>query len=289
MPIPIPQAAQESAGIAGAKAEQVRRLPAYLFSAALAGAYVGVAVVVLISISAPLAAAGNPATKLVQAAVFGLALVLVVFAGSELFTGNAMFMLQGLRSGTVGVVDLAAVWAASLFGNLVGSVALAAVVNAGGTLNAGAAGGRPGPGQALVNSLVATKDALTGGQLFWRSVLCNMLVCLALWMAGRATSDTAKLVVVWWPLLAFIGAGFEHSVANMTIFSLGIFGGTAEWGELWRNLAYTVPGNIAGGGLVIGLGYAWLGRPEPAAVEVDLAARPVLVDEPVRTAEPASA
>ncbi|MGH8973408.1 MAG: formate/nitrite transporter family protein [Acidimicrobiia bacterium] len=279
MPIPIPQALEESAGVARAKANQVRRLPPYLFSSMLAGAYVGAGVVLIVSLAGPFAAAGSPATKLVLGATFGLALTLVVFAGAELFTGNVMFMLQGLRSGTVTLGDLTAVWSASLVGNLLGSLSFAALVNAGGTLVAGGAPGKVGPGQTLVDTLITTKNAATGPQLFWRSVLCNMLVCLALWMAARATSDGAKLAVLWWALLAFIGSGFEHSVANMTLFGVGIFHGSAAWGDLWRNLAVTVPGNIVGGGLIVGLGYAWLGRPAPAAVtpapvdvDVDLAA-----------------
>lgn len=126
--------------------------------------------------------------------------------------------------------------------------------------------------------LATTKDAVAGPQLFWRAVLCNALVCLALWMAARTKSDAAKLVVLWWALLAFIASGFEHSIANATLFSLAAFDGSIEWTGLWRNLAWTVPGNIVGGGVVVGLGYAWLGgrrvRVEraaelPAAVAVD--------------------
>lgn len=279
MPIPIPQALEESAGVARNKAKQARRLPPYLFSSMLAGAYVGVAVVLLVSVAGPLAASGSPATKLVQGAVFGVALTLVVFAGSELFTGNAMFMLQGLAARTVTAADLALVWGASLAGNVVGSLAFAGLVNAGGTLSGG-------PGQGLVDTIVAAKNSATGPQLFWRSVLCNMLVCLALWMAGRATSDGAKLAVLWWALLAFIGSGFEHSIANATIFGLGILGGDAAWGDLWRNLAFTVPGNVVGGGLLVGLGYAWLGRPAPARTPIPEA--PAEVDLGV-TPEPARA
>src|SRR5205823_11068356 len=174
---------------------------------ALAGAYVGVAVVLLLSVAGPLAAASSPATKLVSGAVFGVALTLVVFAGSELFTGNVMFMLQGLASRTITGVDLAAVWIASLVGNFAGSFAFAALVHGAGTLGAGAAPGKPAPGLAMVASLVKTKDLASDGQLFWRSVLCNMLVCLALWMAARTKSDAAKLVVLWWALLAFIASG----------------------------------------------------------------------------------
>ena len=113
----------------------------------------------------------------------------------------------------------------------------------------------------MIASIVKAKNASDGAQLFWRSVLCNLLVCLGLWMAQRTRSDAAKLVVLWWALLAFIGSGFEHSVANMTIFGLGVFEGVADWADLVRNLAWTVPGNIVGGGMLVGLAYAWLGRP----------------------------
>ena len=86
-------------------------------------------------------------------------------------------------------------------------------------------------------------------------------------MAARAATDSAKLICLFWALLAFVASGFEHSVANMTIFSLGIFGhlagGTAS--EMARNLLYTVPGNILGGGVMVGVAYAWIGRDATAA------------------------
>lgn len=257
MPLSVPEALDDAAAAAVTKAAAARDLPRYLFSSALAGAYVGIAVVLLVSVSAPLAAVESPSTRLVQGAVFGVALVLVVFAGAELFTGNAMIMLQGLRARSVTRGQLAAVWGASITGNLIGSVALAGAVHGGGTL--------AGAGADLVAAVVSAKDAATGPQLFWRAVLCNALVCLALWMAARAKSDGAKLAVLWWGLLAFIGSGFEHSVANMTMFTLGIFEGSATVGELARNLLWTVPGNIVGGGLVVGLGYSWLGRSSTTA------------------------
>ena len=79
-------------------------------------------------------------------------------------------------------------------------------------------------------------------------------------MAGRASSDGAKLAVLWWGLLAFVGSGFEHSVANMTVFSLAVFNHQAQWSDLARNLLYTVPGNVVGGAVLVGLVYSWLGR-----------------------------
>jgi nitrite transporter NirC len=262
MPVPIPTAVDDAAAGAAAKADAVRRPARYLTSALLAGAFVGIAVVLLISVSAPLAATDNAATRLVQGAVFGLALTLVVFAGAELFTGNAMVMLQGLKARSVTAWQVAAVWGLSLVGNLVGSVLLAAVVHGGGTLT--------GPGSDLVATIVDGKAALSGPQLFWRAVLCNMLVCLGLWMASRVKSDAAKAIVVWWALLAFIGSGFEHSIANMTTFSLGIFEGSATVGELGRNLLWTVPGNVVGGGILVGLVYAWLGHTKASSSTDDV-------------------
>jgi nitrite transporter NirC len=244
----------ENGELAETKATQVRRLSKFLLSSAFAGAFVGVAVVLLIAVSAPLVADGSPAAKLVQGAVFGIALTLVVFAGAELFTGNVMVMLQGLSRRTVGVGALLAVWVASLVGNVVGSIVFAAMVHGSGTFSTGA------PAK-LVASMVEAKRMVPGPQLFWRAVLCNLLVCLALWMAARTRSDAAKLVVLWWALFAFIAAGYEHSIANATTFALGVFEGSASWSDLAFNLAWTVPGNIVGGGLLVGVAYAWLGRP----------------------------
>jgi nitrite transporter NirC len=258
VPISIPDALSDAGAQAATKAAAVRRLPRYLLSAGFAGAYVGVAVVLLVSVAGPLAAAGSPFAKLVAGAVFGLALVLVVFAGAELFTGNAMVLIQGALARTVRGRDLAAVWVASLFGNLVGSVALAGLIHGGGSLTGDPAG--------MIASLVDTKNAASGPQLLWRSVLCNLLVCLALWMAARTRSDGTKIVVLWWALFAFIAAGFEHSVANMTIYSLDIFAGGAHWADLARNLAWTVPGNVIGGGVLVGAAYSWLGQPKAEPV-----------------------
>lgn len=281
MPIPYSEAIDDVCVQAVDKAETVRSPLRYAALAALAGAYVGIAVVLLASVAGPLAAATSPATKLVQGAVFGIALTLVVFAGAELFTGNNMVMLIGwLRGGVSGGAALL-VNLASLVGNLVGSVALAAVVHWSGVLDTAPPGKKPA-GEAMITALVTNKMHATDGQLFWRALLCNALVCLGLWMATRTRSDGAKLAVLFWALLAFVGSGFEHSVANMTIFSLAIFNNAAGWSDLGHNLLLTVPGNIVGGALVVGLPYAFAARPErtgPATVKPN----------PAGVREPASA
>jgi nitrite transporter len=279
MPVPYSEAVADVCAHAAEKAETVRSPFRYGALAALAGAYVGVAVVLLASVAGPLAAAGSPATKLVQGAVFGIALTLVVFAGAELFTGNNMVMLIAwLRGGISGGAALL-VNVASLIGNFVGSVAFAAAVHWSGVLDTAPAGKKPA-GEAMITTLVTNKMHATDGQLFWRALLCNALVCLGLWMATRTRSDGAKLAVLFWALLAFIASGFEHSVANMTIFSLAIFNNAAGWSDLGHNLLLTVPGNIVGGALVVGLPYAFAARSTP----VPAASRPT----PVVAREPAA-
>jgi nitrite transporter NirC len=266
LPIPVPEALVAQEDIAVERAQLARTaLGRYLTASGLAGAYVGVAVVLLLLVSAPLVAEANPFTRLVQGSVFGLALVLVVFAGAELFTGNTMVMLQGLLRRRIAFVDVVLVWAASLAGNLLGGLGLAALVDATGLVTVGARPGALTSAQAALGSLALGSSSLTGGQLFLRAVLCNALACLALWMAARAATDTAKVVVLWWAVLAFVALGFEYSVANMTSLSLAAMSGVGDWGDLGRNLVFTVPGNIVGGGLVVGATYGWLGRPLPEA------------------------
>ncbi len=280
MPIPFTEAIDDAGAQAREKANSLRTPVRYLVLAALAGVYVGVAVVLLASVAGPLAASTSAATKLVQGTVFGIALTLVVFAGAELFTGNNMTMLIGwLRGGVSGPAALL-VNVASLVGNFVGSVAFAAAVHWSGVLDSAAPGKKPAA-EAMITTLVTNKMHATDSQLVWRAVLCNMLVCLGLWMATRTRSDGAKLAVLFWVLLAFIASGFEHSVANMTIFSLAVFNHTAQWSDLGHNLLLTVPGNIVGGALIVGLPYAFSAsaRREPAPVPAPVSA-PVIEPMP---------
>ncbi|HVX42433.1 MAG TPA: formate/nitrite transporter family protein, partial [Mycobacteriales bacterium] len=196
---------------AAAKAADVRRPERYLLSAMLAGAYVGVGVVLLIAVSGPLSAALSPWTKLVQGLVFGVALTLVIFAGSELSTGNMMTMVQGLSRRRVGAIVVAGVIVFSFAGNFVGSVLFAWIIHMTGIIGAGATPGHAAAGSTLLATIVKGKVAESGTQLFFRGVMCNFLVCLAVWMAARTQSDGAKLGLIFWCLLAFIASGFEHS------------------------------------------------------------------------------
>ncbi|WP_328673128.1 formate/nitrite transporter family protein [Streptomyces sp. NBC_00328] len=244
----IPATIDESADLAVKKSRLVRSPARYLVSAMLAGIYIGVGEILLLSVAGPLEAGHSGVVRLVEGAVFPVALLLVLFAGADLFTSQCMTMTFGVLSRRTTWADLARVWVMSLLGNLVGAVVFALFIGMAGTL-------KSGPSASLLGSLLAAKEAASGGELFARAVLCNMLVCLAVWMFTRASGDGAKATMVWWPVFAFVASGFEHSIANMSLFSLGIVNGQAEVADLARNLAFTVPGNIVGGAVLVAAAY----------------------------------
>jgi nitrite transporter NirC len=247
----------------------VTSLARYLVLAMLAGAYVGLGIVLIFAIGAPLAAAGSPFLKVVMGASFGVALTLVMFAGSELFTGNALILATGLFDGSTSLKQLSSVWGWSYLGNLIGSVALAWLV-----ASSGALAGEPQ--RAFVESIAATKMGLEFWPALARGILANWLVCLAIWCSLRTTSDVAKLGLIFWCLFAFIGAGFEHSVANMTLLALALFqqhGESITWLGYLANLVPVTIGNAIGGALFVGglywfsaRGLSFMPRPSVAPV-----------------------
>jgi len=247
----VAASARAKAGLLGHSPRQ------YLVLSALAGAYVGLGIVLIFAIGAPLAASGSGAVKAVMGVSFGVALTLVIFAGSELFTGNHLIMTVGAFSRTVSPSALAKVWAVSFAGNLLGSMLLALATAWSGVLG-------KSPTREFVLAAVAAKMTAPALELFFRGVLCNALVCLAVWMGMRAKDEVARLVLIFWCLFAFIGSGFEHSVANMTLLTLGLLlphdPALVSWMGFARNLAVVTAGNIVGGALLIGLPYWYIAQ-----------------------------
>ncbi|MFL5307689.1 MAG: formate/nitrite transporter family protein [Polyangia bacterium] len=253
------------------KANLLARSPLqYLVLSALAGAYVGFGIILILSLGAPLAAVGSAAVKVVMGASFGVALALVIFAGSELFTGNNMVMTIGSLAGEVSWRKTLGVWAASWVGNLAGSLLLALVA-----VKTGLVG--KAPFKDFLASAALAKMNAPFGELFYRGLLCNVLVCLAVWTALRTRDDMAKLAMIFWCLFAFIGAGFEHSVANMTLLGMSLLaphGAGLTWGGFIHNLVPVTLGNIVGGAVVIGASYYFIALGEQRADARQSAAAP---------------
>lgn len=217
-----------------------------LILAVMAGAFIALGGAVATIASAGLSGAQ---AALVKGAVFPLGLMLVVVCGAELFTGNCLFALpllnRDIKLGRA-LKNLGIVYS----GNLVGSVLIATLVVFGHAMGDGAAA-------ACVATAVA-KCSLGFGDVFLRGILCNMLVCLAVWSSVAAKNVGGKLLAVYMPVFAFVVCGFEHSVANMYYLSAGLMAqaelGLAVTATLGDGLLYcllpSTLGNIVGGALI---------------------------------------
>jgi len=218
----------------------------YFIYSMLAGLFVGFCMILIMVIAGLLG--GWAMLKMVQGASFAAALSLIVYAGSELFTGNVFTMTTGymMRKVTVavGVGLVVFCW----LGNFAGSIVVAALYQGTGLLS--------GATLEAVNAAVWSKTDGTFIELFFRGIGCNVLVCLAVWACYRMTSEAGKLIMIFWCIYLFVVMGFEHSIANMTLFSLEVFGGTSSEvvARMAKNLAASTLGNAVGG---MALAYAY--------------------------------
>jgi len=222
---------------------------AFFVQSMMAGGYIGIGIILMFSVAALL----DPSIQtLVMGLSFGVALTLVVFAGAELFTGYTMYFTTSMLRGKASVTDTLSIWVIVWWGNLVGAVLLAAIYFVGhGTILSG-------PSSELLIKVASYKVNSGALELVARGALCNWLVCLAIWMAARVQSDSAKAIVIFWALFAFISSGYEHSVANMTLLSLAFIADHPESISLYgmaTNLFWVTIGNIIGGALFMSVGY----------------------------------
>jgi nitrite transporter len=229
----------------------------FMISSAMAGIYVGFAILLIFSLGSFLDPAIRP---LVMGASFGLALILVVFAGAELFTGLTMSMTLAVLERRVSLKSLLSVWGASWIGNLIGALLLAAlfVLGGGGVITAA--------GSEFIYKAAAAKMNMDILPLLCRAILCNWLVCLAIWMATRITSDAGRMIAIAWCLFAFITSGYEHSVANMTIFAVALLSAHPEnvtWGGMAWNLFWVTIGNTFAGAVFMAGAY-WRAAASPS-------------------------
>lgn len=196
--------------------------------------------------------------RLFSAMIFPAGLVMVVLAGSELFTGNCLIIVSVLAKkvrALAMVKNLVVVY----LGNFVGAMLVNVIVVYGHT--ADLFGGQLA--QVMVNT-AAAKCSLSFQDGFLRGILCNVLVCIAVWVAAAATSAHGKVISLFLPIAVFVLCGFEHCVANMFYIPAGILAaaeyGIAAEGLNWFHFAVTnmIPvtlGNIVGGAFLVGAGY----------------------------------
>ncbi|HHX60919.1 MAG TPA: formate/nitrite transporter family protein [Epulopiscium sp.] len=245
---------EEFNNVIGSAKSKVRLLKTnplgYIISSMLAGIYVGLGIILIFTIGGLLSSAGSPATKIIMGISFGVALSLVVFAGSELFTGNNFVMGAGSLSRQVSWTDTMKVWAMCFVGNLVGSILIGYMFYLTGLAS--------GPVGEFIGATSAAKMNIPFMPLLFRAIFCNILVCLGVWSTFRCKEETAKLIMIFWCLFTFITAGFEHSIANMTLLTIGLLapnGADVSVIGYIYNIGVVTLGNMIGGVLFMAVPY----------------------------------
>ncbi|MEG1003426.1 formate/nitrite transporter family protein [Clostridium sp.] len=221
----------------------------YLLSAMLAGLFVGFGIMLAFTVGGTLNEASSPYTKIIIGLSFSVALALVIFAGAELFTSSSFVMASGVLGGEVSLKDLIKVWFFCYFGNFMG-----AILGVGLYYSSGLWKGTSG--EYMAYSAMKKIDA-SYSELFIRGILCNILVCLAVWCTIRMKEETGKILVMTLCIYVFVTTGFEHSIANMTLLTIGYvvpYGAVTLSGILY-NLFFVTLGNIVGGVLFVAVPY----------------------------------
>ncbi|QQR69451.1 MAG: formate/nitrite transporter family protein [Alphaproteobacteria bacterium] len=191
-------------------------------------------------------------SRLLGGLAFSLGLVLVVVGGAELFTGNTMLTMAWAQR-LVRTRELLANWLVIYLCNFAGALAMALMMYASGVLHI-----HDDAMAATAIKIASAKTSLGFAEAFFRGILCNVLVCLGVWLCLAARSVSSKILAIIFPVSAFVALGFEHSVANMYLIPLGMMAGApVSLGSFVANLIPVTLGNIVGGGVLVALVY-WL-------------------------------
>jgi nitrite transporter NirC len=190
--------------------------------------------------------------KVIAAGFFGVGLTIIVFTNTELFTSNNMYLTVSSTEGRTSWKQAVLLWISCYFGNLAGAVFVALLL-----LGAGTLGELPADHALFAGALHKAHQA--GVVIFFKGILANWIVCLAVRIALRCKEEVAKILVLILVVFIFVYLGFEHSIANMGTFSMAILGGGAlTVTDALYNLLYSTAGNVVGGVLLVGLPFTYL-------------------------------
>ncbi len=239
---------------AAAKIEKVKKDPfSFFVSSIMAGMFISFALILSITVGGYFD--GLPSMKLLMGLMFSSALSMIYFAGSDLFTGSVFTLSSGIIGKKVNVADTIKALIMCYIGNFVGTFIIAIIylksnIPSEATLS-------------VVTSLGVAKATGTAFELFLKGILCNTMICFATWIVGRTKDETARLIMIIWIILIFFVSGFEHSIANMSIFAMALIkpvGATMTMGMALNNLLFVTLGNIVGGILFVAVPYSIITR-----------------------------
>lgn len=215
----------------------------YMMSAMFAGYFIFVATILSNIMSAVLTDVNWAFARLMGAFLFSIAIILIVFIGGELFTGNNMTMMLGFYTGKVKFSEACRVWFYSYIGNFIGIMLMCVLFYF--------SGAQRGILTDYYGTIIPGKLEVGLLELFLRGVLCNFLVCLAVFTGSKMKSESGKIIVMICVISSFVIAGFEHCIANMSTFALSaMFLGGLPWMEVLKSMVMVTLGNIVGGGFL---------------------------------------
>ncbi|MBE1282344.1 MAG: formate transporter FocA [Rhodobacteraceae bacterium] len=212
----------------------------------LAGVFISFGALFFTQVTAGFDTLSGP-VRLLGGAAFSLGLILVVVGGGELFTGNAMIVMAVVDR-RVTILKLLRNWSIVFAGNLAGSLSTVLLVAGSGLLE-GALGDR-------AIAIAEAKVTLSPVEALCRGILCNALVCLAIWLAASARTTMGKIMSILWPITAFVAVGLEHSIANLYLIPVGMAAGAqVTLAGMVGNLVPVLIGNVIGGAGGVALSY----------------------------------
>lgn len=218
----------------------------------LAGAFIALGYLVYVKTSAHMP---DGIGHLVGSLLFPMGLVMILIGGGELFTGNILDLSVAFYAGKIKAYEVIRNWVLVFFGNALGAICVAFVFSHLLHLGEGEYG-------VFIESMAHHKISSSWIDLILSGIGCNVLVAMAVWMANGTNKYTAKIMVLWFPVMAFVFLGFQHSVANMFLLPAAVFAGYIEWISLLGNIPWVVIGNIIGGAIIVGGGYTLAYRSE---------------------------
>ena len=246
------QGLQYLVSLARKKKSLLDRFPLhYMIRAMMAGIFVGFVIITCFRIGEYFRVADSPFAYLFPALFFGIALILIIYGGAELFTGNTAYFTVGYMRKEVALRDLGRNWTACYVGNAIGAIFFAILFYLTGIFS-------HIPNEHLMHEIVSYKMAGSTSALFFKGILCNWLVCLACYLPTQVKGDGAKMGMMVLIVFLFFSSGFEHSIANLSLFSIALVSphpDTITIGAAIHNLIPVTLGNIVGGAVFVGMLY----------------------------------
>lgn len=229
----------------------------FILLTVLAGIYIAFGGILSLTLGYgfPEITAGNPGLqKLLSGAAFPIGLILVVVLGAELFTGNNALLMPPLLTRKCSIADVLVNWTLVWIGNVMGALLFVYFMVYLTGLTA------PEPYHSAIINIANAKVSMPWGTVLLKGIGANWCVCLAIWLAMSAKSSGAKMFGCWFPVMAFVALGYEHSIANMFFIPCGILEGAdiSTWEMIWCNLIPATLGNIIGGAVFVGCVHSYL-------------------------------